>query len=81
MQLPFRKICLIVLVALAIGMLGVSARTEMQRKRYSRAKIDISDLQTELDRFQYENGRYPTTEEGLGTLFNAAEMDPDSCAA
>jgi general secretion pathway protein G len=75
-RLPHLKIRLVVLVALATGILAVTARIEMRRKNYSRARIEIADLQKDLEYFQYENGRYPTTEEGLGTLFNTDEMDP-----
>jgi hypothetical protein len=50
-------------------------REAQQAKYYSRAKLDISDLQADLERFQADNGRYPNTDEGLGTLFGPAEMD------
>jgi general secretion pathway protein G len=75
MRLPYLKICLTILVALVIGTLAIGGRAEIQREKYSRAKIDISDLQTGLEHFHADNGRYPSTEEGLGTLFDPAEMD------
>ena len=75
MRLPYLKICLIILVALVTGIVAIGGRAEIQREKYSRARIDISDLQTDLEHFQADNGRYPSTEERLGTLFDPAEMD------
>src|SRR5260370_27252775 len=76
MRLPFLKTCLIILVALITSILVIGYRTEVQREKYARARIDISDLKTDLEHFQIDYGRYPNTNEGLGTLFNIAETDP-----
>ena len=75
MRPTYRKICLIILTVSVTIILAIGGRSEMQREKYSRAKIDIADLKTELEHFQADNGRYPTTDEGLGTLFGPYEMD------
>jgi general secretion pathway protein G len=75
-RIHYLNIWLIGFVALAMGIVAVHyGRVAQQEKYYSRARLDISDLQIDLERFQTDNGRYPNTEEGLGTLFNPAEMD------
>ncbi len=76
MRTSYLKIWLIGLVALSMGIVAIHyGREAQQAKYYSRARLDISDLQTALERFQTDNGRYPNTDEGLGTLFSSAEMD------
>ena len=77
MQPTYRKICLIILTVSVTIILAIGGRSEMQREKYSRAKIDIADLKTELEHFQADNGRYPATDEGLGTLFGPYEMDSE----
>jgi len=44
-----------------------AGRTE--QAKVTRAKTDISRLETALDAFEVDNGRYPTTEEGLMVLY------------
>jgi general secretion pathway protein G len=76
MRTHYLKISSIGLVALAAGIVAVHYEREAQRERYySRARFEISELQTSLERFQVDNGRFPNTDEGLGTLFGQAEMD------
>jgi hypothetical protein len=69
-------IWLIGLATLSMGIVAVHyARVAQREKYYSRARLDISDLQIGLEHFRSDNGRYPSTEEGLGTLFGPYEMD------
>ena len=64
---------LLVLVILAILAAVVvpkfTNKSEMARK--AAAKTDIANLETALDSFEVEAGRFPTTEEGLGALIQA----------
>ena len=39
-----------------------------QQARETAAKADISSIGLALDAFEIDNGRYPTTEEGMGAL-------------
>ena len=41
-----------------------------EQARIAAAKTDIRMLETALDAFEINNGRYPTTEEGLAALVN-----------
>ena len=64
---------LLVLVILAVLAAVVvpkfTARTEQAKT--TAAKTDLSNLETAIDAFEIDNGRYPTTEEGLGALITA----------
>ena len=42
-----------------------------QQARETAAKTDISSLSTAIGTFEIDNGRYPTTDEGIGGLTNA----------
>jgi general secretion pathway protein G len=42
-----------------------------EQARVAAAKTDIAGIETALDAFEIENGRYPTTEEGLAALMEA----------
>src|SRR5271170_592931 len=75
MRLSYRNIRLILLGVLIISALAFGDRAEMQREKYSRAKTEISNLRRGLERFNAKNGRYPTSEEGLGAVFGPDEMD------
>ena len=59
-----------------MGFFAVRYHKEVQRERYSRARSDISVLQTDLKHFQIDYGHYPTTREGLQTLLNSEYEDP-----
>ena len=67
------NIWLIGLASLVLGSIVIHYRLEAQRE--SRAKVEISDLQIGLEHFRAYDGHYPSTEEGLGTLFGPVEMD------
>jgi len=63
---------LLVLVILAVLAAVVvpkfTARSE--QARITAAKTDIRVLENALEMFEVDNGRYPTTEEGLGALLS-----------
>jgi general secretion pathway protein G len=64
---------LLVLVILAVLAAVVVPKftKRSEQARESAAKADISNLETALDVFETDNGRYPTTEEGLAALLDA----------
>ena len=71
----------IMLVVIIIGVLvamvvpNISGRS--QQARNTAAKTDIeSNLATSLDLYQVDNGRYPTTEQGLAALVSAPLGSP-----
>jgi general secretion pathway protein G len=67
---------LLVLVILAsLAVIVVPKFTgRSQQAKVTAAQTDIAHLETALDAFEVDNGRYPTTEEGIGAL---VENPPD----
>lgn len=64
---------LLVLVILAVLAALVVPRfaNRSQQARETAAKADISSLETAIGAFEIDNGRYPTSEEGLQALLAA----------
>jgi general secretion pathway protein G len=71
----------IMLVVIIIGVLvamvvpNISGRSEQARNTAARTDIE-SNLATGLDMYQLDNGRYPTTEQGLTALISAPTASP-----
>jgi general secretion pathway protein G len=61
---------LLVLVILAVLAAVVVPKFtgQSERARVTRAGTDIATIDSALDRFEVEGGRYPTNDEGLGAL-------------
>jgi general secretion pathway protein G len=59
-------VMVIIAILAAIVVPKMTGRTE--QARITRAKADISSIKTALNAFEIDNGRYPTTEEGLQAL-------------
>jgi general secretion pathway protein G len=72
----YLKLWLAGLLGLGFGFYAIQYRNEVKREKYLRAGMDIAELQTDLEQFQMETGRYPTTREGLRTLFGGVGEDP-----
>jgi type II secretory pathway pseudopilin PulG len=70
------SIWLIAIVAVASGVAAIHYRTQEQRAKYQRAGVDIASLQADLEQFRRNFGAYPTTAEGLRTLFGGDLEDP-----
>jgi general secretion pathway protein G len=64
---------LLVLVILAVlaAVIVPKFTNRSEQARITAAKTDISMLETALDAFEIDNGRFPTTEEGLDALVRA----------
>ena len=67
---------LLVLVILAVLAAVVVPKftRRSEQAREAAAKTDISNMETALDAFEIDTGRYPTTEEGLAALIEAPEQ-------
>ena len=70
------RIWLIGIVVVATVIAATDYRAEAQRAKYLRAGMEIADLQIGLERFRSNLGSYPTTAEGLRTLYCGDEEDP-----
>jgi len=67
----------IMAVVLIIGLLstivGVSIFAQVDKGKVTSTKVQIANLESVLELFRMDNGRYPTTEEGLNALVNEPE--------
>lgn len=64
---------LLVLVILAVLAAVVVPKftRRSEQARDAAAKTDISNMETALDAYEIDNGRYPTSDEGLSALVDA----------
>jgi general secretion pathway protein G len=58
---------MVILVVLA-SVVVPKFTSRSEQARLTAAKTDLTNLETALDAFEIDNGRYPTTEEGLSAL-------------
>lgn len=71
----------ILLVVLIIGVIAamvvpnLAGRGEQARKSIARADID-TNLDSALGMYEIDNGRYPTTEQGLTALLQKPNLEP-----
>lgn len=71
----------ILLVVLIIGVIAamvvpnLAGRGEQARKSIARADID-TNLDSSLGMYEIDNGRYPTTEQGLAALLQKPTLEP-----
>lgn len=63
-ELLLVMVILVVLAAVVVPKFADRSR----QARTNAAKADIAAMSTALDAFEIDNGRYPSTEEGLGSL-------------
>lgn len=61
----------LVILSLLIGVIGARVIGYIGTARTDTAEIQIEQLKTALDLFLIDNGRYPTTQEGLKALVTA----------
>ncbi|MCA9066020.1 MAG: type II secretion system major pseudopilin GspG [Planctomycetaceae bacterium] len=66
----------IVILGLLAGVMTIGIRRYMLKSRQNVAKVEIATLCQAIESFHSENGRYPTSEEGLSVLLGNAG-DPD----
>jgi general secretion pathway protein G len=58
----------IVIIGLLATIVAINVLPSGDQARVTRAKADISTIQSGLDLYRLQNGRYPTSSEGLGAL-------------
>ncbi len=70
----------IMVVILILGLLATlvvqSLRGATDRAKITKAKADIAELKTALERYYLDNGSYPTTEQGLQALVTRPTTGP-----
>jgi general secretion pathway protein G len=70
----------IMAVVLIIGMLGALIGTfvaqRIDQARVTSTQLQIKQLEAALDFYRMDNGRYPTTEQGLDALVHEPSIEP-----
>ncbi len=70
----------IMAVVLIIGLLGTIVGTvifsQIDRARVTTGKAQMKQIEAALDFYRMDNGRYPTTEQGLEALIREPNLDP-----
>ena len=61
----------LVLIGVVLGIVGGNFIGRGEKAKADAAKIEIGQIGQTLDLFKLENGRYPTTQEGLQALVTA----------
>ncbi len=56
------------IIALLAGIVGPQVMKHMGTSKTKAARVQIEDLSAALDMYKLDNGRYPTTEQGLAAL-------------
>jgi general secretion pathway protein G len=59
------------LIGVVLGIVGSNYLGKSEQAKAKAAKIEIEQIGQTLDLFKLENGRYPTTQEGLEALVTA----------
>lgn len=68
-------VVIVILSILAVYMMPrIMGRPEQARRM--KAKVDIQSLETALKLYKLDNGRYPTTEQGLEALVSEPDSGP-----
>lgn len=79
-RLGFTLVELLVVIAilgLLVGLVGPRVMSHFAAAKADVAQLQIEDLGAALDLFYLDNGRYPTTEEGLEALVEAPASLPE----
>ena len=66
----------IAIIAILSGAVALNLAGRTGEARISRAKLDIQQLQTALDTYRTDQGRYPTQEQGLQALVEKPAREP-----
>lgn len=67
-------VVLVILTALA-GLVGPKVMGHLSSSNSKVAKVQLNDLSVAIDMFAIDNGRYPTTKEGLQSLISAPNAE------
>ncbi len=68
----------LVILALLVSVIVPNVVGKSDEAKVTKAKTDIAMIEALLDSFYLDMGRYPTTEEGLRSLYHAPEEDSEA---
>jgi len=66
----------VLIMGLLMAVVGVNIKNQIDRARLATARAQISQLESALEFYQLDNGRYPTTEQGLDALIREPTAEP-----
>jgi general secretion pathway protein G len=73
------ELLVVIVILMVIGTISMQTfRKEPDKARVQAARTSFSQLETALERFKLDNGRYPSEEEGLVVLVSVPEGDDGS---
>ena len=64
-------VMVLVLIGVILAMVGPRVFNSLGRASSERAKVQIEQIGSALELYKLDNGRYPTTQEGLNALLTA----------
>lgn len=69
-------IVVVIILGLLVGLVGPEIVGRVGQSRTETARAQIEMLATQLDLYRLDNGSYPTTEQGLGALWEKPTVSP-----
>lgn len=66
----------IAIIAILSGAVALNLAGRTGEARIARAKLDIQQLQTALDTYRTDQGRYPSQQQGLLALYEKPTLEP-----
>ncbi|WP_018691388.1 type II secretion system major pseudopilin GspG [Algicola sagamiensis] len=66
----------LVIIGLILGVVAPNILGQGEAAKLKKVKLDIQQLENALGMYKFENGRYPSTEQGLEALVEKTEIDP-----
>lgn len=67
----------VLIMGLLMGIIGVSISGQIDKARLATAKAQISQLESALEFYRMDNGRYPSTDQGLESLVRKPTGEPE----
>lgn len=66
----------VLIIGLLTAIVGTAIFGQIDRANVTTARTQIKQLEAALDFYRMDNGRYPTTEQGLDALVNPPTIEP-----
>jgi len=66
----------VLIIGLLGGIVGAAIFGQIDRARVTTARTQIKQIEAALDFYRMDNGKYPTTEQGLESLVRPPSIDP-----
>jgi general secretion pathway protein G len=67
----------VLIMGLLMSVIGVSIKTQIDKARLATARAQITQLESALEFYRMDNGRYPTSDQGLRSLVEKPTGTPE----